>query len=140
MLQNMIKMQCSNVMLLMDRLGDTSLRPLPRHHVDTEMGLERVTVVLQGTTSNYNTDLFQPLFDHIHWLIITFLDRPGFNSASTIPIPTPADFFNSDSNSGCLGSIPTPIPTPADFFDSDSNSSCLSSIPTPILTPAQLLI
>ena len=67
----MIKLQCSNVMLMMDRLGDTSLRPLPRHHVDTEMGLERVTAVLQGTTSNYITGLFQPLFDHIHWLIIT---------------------------------------------------------------------
>ena len=37
--------------------------------------------------------------------------------------------FRSDSNSGCLGSIPTPIPTSADFCDSDSNSSCLSSIP-----------
>ena len=71
----MIKLQCSNVMLLMDRLGDTSLRPLPRHHVNIEMGLERVTAVLQGTTSNYNTDLFQPLFDHIHWLIITLLDH-----------------------------------------------------------------
>ena len=67
----MIKLQCSNVMLFMDRLGDTSLRPLPHHHVDTEIELERVTVVLQGTTSNFNTDLFKPRFDHIHWLIIT---------------------------------------------------------------------
>ena len=39
--------------------------------------------------------------------------RPGFDSTSTspTPIPTPAVRFDSDSNSGCLGSIPTPIPT-----------------------------
>ena len=72
--------------------------------------------------------------------------RPGFDSVSTIP--TPADRFDSDFDSGCLGLIPTPIPTPADFCNSDSNSSCLSSIPTPnpvqllipMLTPAQLFL
>jgi len=42
-----------------------ALKPLPAKHVDTGMGLERLCRVLQGKTSNYDTDLFTPLFEKI---------------------------------------------------------------------------
>src|SRR6266513_1945341 len=56
---------------------DGTFSPLPQRHVDTGMGFERVTAIIQdtknltdfsGTISNYETDIFRPIFDELEKL------------------------------------------------------------------------
>jgi alanyl-tRNA synthetase len=67
--------------------ADGSFSPLPQRHVDTGMGFERATAIIQGTKnfvdfsgtiSNYETDVFRPIFDQIEKLT-------GKKYASTLP-------------------------------------------------------
>ena len=56
------------VFIEFNRKADKSLEPLPNKHVDTGMGFERLCMVLQGKTSNYDTDVFTPLIKEIETL------------------------------------------------------------------------
>ena len=69
------------------RTRTASFTPLPQRHVDTGMGFERAVAIIQGTknltdfsgtTSNYETDVFRPIFDELEKL-------SGKKYASTLP-------------------------------------------------------
>jgi alanyl-tRNA synthetase len=78
------------VFMQFDRDASGKLTPLPKPSIDTGMGLERTTAVLQGVISNYDTDLFTPLTVRAAQLIIeqdaasdlAELDQGGHSAAS----------------------------------------------------------
>ena len=86
---------------------DGTFAPLPQRHVDTGMGFERVTAIIQGTknltdftgtVSNYETDVFRPIFDEIEKL-------SGKKYASTLP--TSADWGTHAPSRATVGASPT---------------------------------
>jgi alanyl-tRNA synthetase len=61
---------------------DSPLEPLPRPSIDTGAGLERITAVVQGKRSNYDTDLFVPLLTRAGELSGKTYGRDGADDAS----------------------------------------------------------
>ncbi|PYR17339.1 MAG: alanine--tRNA ligase [Acidobacteria bacterium] len=55
----------NNVFMEFERGADGTLTPLPAPSIDTGMGLERITAVLQDKDSNYDTDVFTPILAEI---------------------------------------------------------------------------
>lgn len=53
------------VFIQFNRLKSGALEPLPARHIDTGMGFERLVRAIQGKTSNYDTDVFQPMIQFI---------------------------------------------------------------------------
>src|SRR3982075_3716645 len=55
----------NNVFMEFERSADGTLTPLPAPSIDTGMGLERITAVMQDKQSNYDTDLFAPVLSRV---------------------------------------------------------------------------
>ena len=58
----------NNVFMQFNRVDEKTLEPLPKKNVDTGMGLERTNCILQGKTSVYLTEVFQPIIKTIETL------------------------------------------------------------------------
>ncbi len=58
----------NNVFMQYNRIDEKTLVPLPKQNVDTGMGLERANCILQGKTSVYLTEVFQPIINKIEEL------------------------------------------------------------------------
>lgn len=57
------------VFMQYERSSDGELTPLPKPSIDTGMGLERVTAIKEGVTSNYSSSLFMPLIKKVEELV-----------------------------------------------------------------------
>ncbi|MEJ2211294.1 MAG: alanine--tRNA ligase, partial [Anaerolineae bacterium] len=57
------------VFIQYNRDADGVLVELPAKHIDTGLGLDRVTTISQGVVANYETDLFRPIFDRVQEML-----------------------------------------------------------------------
>src|SRR5271170_5741598 len=95
----------NNVFIQYNANPDGTFTPLPAQHVDTGMGFERVTSIIQGTKnlkdfqnakiSNYETDIFRPIFDELEKL-------SGKKYTSTLPNMTPGSAHSAVPGSASL--------------------------------------
>ena len=93
------------VFMEFNRLDDGSLQKLPAQHVDTGMGFERIVSVLQGKSSNYDTDVFTPIFARISELV----GRPygASDSEQDIAFRVIADHVRACSAAFADGALPS---------------------------------
>jgi alanyl-tRNA synthetase len=85
----------NNVFMEFNRVEGGALEPLPARSIDTGMGLERITAVIQGKTSNYDTDLFQPILSAIGDLADT--RYAGGDTAAEISMRVIADHLRAST-------------------------------------------
>ncbi len=87
-----------------DRKEDGTLEPLPTKNIDTGMGLERTIAVLQGTPTDYETDLFMPLIKEIEKITGT---EYGKDEAKTRAIRIIADHVRGATFAIADGAMPS---------------------------------
>ncbi|WP_350287888.1 alanine--tRNA ligase [uncultured Croceitalea sp.] len=92
------------VFMQYNRKANGQLENLPEKHVDTGMGFERLCMVLQGVTSNYDTDVFTPLIREIETITGA---KYGNNEEIDIAIRVIADHVRAVAFSIADGQLPS---------------------------------
>ena len=92
------------VFMQYNRKADGSLEPLPNRVIDTGMGFERLCRVLQGKTSNYDTDVFQPILKKIGELSGTTY---GHDEKTDVAMRVVADHLRAIAFSIADGQLPS---------------------------------
>jgi len=92
------------VFMQFNRMDDGSLVELPAKSVDTGMGFERVLSVLQGKRSNYDTDLFTPIFNTLESL--SGRRYTGSQSRADVAFRVAADHVRAVSSAFADGALP----------------------------------
>ena len=94
------------VFMQFNRKADGSLEELPARHVDTGMGFERLCMILQGKTSNYDTDVFQPV---IQQLARMAGKEYGKDNADDVAMRVVADHLRAIAFSIADGQLPSNV-------------------------------
>ncbi|MCX6350392.1 MAG: alanine--tRNA ligase [Bacteroidetes bacterium] len=94
----------NNVFMEFNRKADGSLEKLPAQHVDTGMGFERLVRVLQGKSSNYDTDIFQPLIKKME---LDFKIKYGEKEETDIAFRVIADHIRAITFTIADGQLPS---------------------------------
>ena len=92
------------VFMQYNRKADMSLEPLPAKVIDTGMGFERLCMALQGKTSNYDTDVFQPLIKKVGEIAGK---RYGENHDTDVAMRVIADHVRTIAFSVADGQLPS---------------------------------
>ena len=93
------------VFMQYNRKASGKLEDLPNKHIDTGLGLERLCMVLQGVSSNYDTDLFIPIIKEIESL--TSFKYEGKSSKTDIAMRVISDHVRAVSFSIADGKLPS---------------------------------
>jgi alanyl-tRNA synthetase len=94
----------NNVFMQFNRSADGVLTPLPKPSVDTGMGLERITAVIQGVHSNYDTDLLQGIIRHVERLSGK---KYGVDEKDSVSMRVIADHSRAVTFLICDGALPS---------------------------------
>jgi alanyl-tRNA synthetase len=131
----------NNVFIQFNANPDGTFTPLPAQHVDTGMGFERVTSIIQGTKnltdfqnakiSNYETDIFRPIFDALEKM-------SGSKYTSTLPARNKSPSTSPSASSAITSARSrSPSRTESSLATPTATTSCAASCAAPCATVAR---